>query len=218
MTGDAMHPDGGLIRLFPLPNLVLFPGAVQPLHIFEPRYRQMTADALAGDRLIALVLPKPGWEKEYAERPAIHSVACVGRIAGEQRLADGRFNLLLQGTRRAQIVDEVATGKLYRSARVEVLEDVPCADVGQEADLRGLLREQAPEWFHGQSELRDQFLELIAGELALGMLADLIAFALPLDAEFKQMLLEELDVRKRVDLLLRQLSRPRTFPPDFSAN
>ena len=66
--------------------------------------------------------------------------------------------------------------------------------------------------------MRDQFLELIAGELALGMLADLIAFALPLDAEFKQMLLEELEVPRRVDQLLRQLGRPRAFPPDFSAN
>ena len=218
MNGTEFVPDGGLIRLFPLPNLVLFPGAVQPLHIFEPRYRQMTADALAGDRLIALVLPTPGWEKEYAERPTIHSVACVGRIVGEQRLVDGRFNLLLQGTKRVRIVEEVTSAKLYRLARVELLDDLPCGDVGQEADLRGRLREQAPEWFHGQSELRDQFLELIAGELALGMLADLIAFALPLDAEFKQMLLEELEVPRRVDQLLRQLGRPRAFPPDFSAN
>src|SRR5712692_4628233 len=107
MNGAELTPDGGLIRLFPLPNMVLFPGAMQPLHIFEPRYRQMTADALAGDRLIALVLPSPGWEKEYADRPALHPMACVGRIAGEHRLADGRFNLLLQGMRRVRIVEEV---------------------------------------------------------------------------------------------------------------
>ena len=61
----------GMARLFPLPNLVFFPQVVQPLHIFEPRYRQMTADALAGDRLMALVLPRSGWEADYAGSPAV---------------------------------------------------------------------------------------------------------------------------------------------------
>src|SRR6266436_1472543 len=84
----------GHARLFPLPNLVFFPQVMQPLHIFEPRYRQMTADALAGDRLIALVLPKPGWEKDYADKPALHSIACLGRIMAEQALDDGRYNIL----------------------------------------------------------------------------------------------------------------------------
>src|SRR5271155_3631888 len=75
----------GKARLFPLPNLVFFPQVMQPLHIFEPRYRQMTADALEEDRLIALVLPRPGWDKPYAGSPAIHSVACLGRILAEQK-------------------------------------------------------------------------------------------------------------------------------------
>ena len=87
----------GQARLFPLPNLVFFPNVMQPLHIFEPRYRQMTADALAGDRFIAMVLPRPGWEKDYAGKPAIHRVACLGRVLAEQTLEDGRFNILLRG-------------------------------------------------------------------------------------------------------------------------
>src|SRR5215510_11390422 len=90
----------GTARLFPLPNLVFFPHVMQPLHIFEPRYRQMTADALAGDRLIALVLPTPGWEADYAGRPAIHPVVCLGQVVTEQRLEDGRYNLLLRGLTR----------------------------------------------------------------------------------------------------------------------
>src|SRR5437868_12939738 len=97
MSSDKLTPDDGVIRLFPLPKLVLFPGAMQPLHIFEPRYRQMTADALAGDRLIAMVLPRPGWEKDYYGRPAIHTTACIGTITSDQRLDDGRFNILLRG-------------------------------------------------------------------------------------------------------------------------
>src|SRR5216683_42003 len=76
----------GQARLFPLPNLVFFPQVMQPLHIFEPRYRQMTTDALEGDRLIALVVPKPGWEKGYAGKPAIQEVGCIGHIVAEQQL------------------------------------------------------------------------------------------------------------------------------------
>src|SRR6059058_955126 len=102
----------GSARLFPLPNLVFFPHVMQPLHIFEPRYRQMTADALAGDRFIALVLPTPGWEKDYAKAPALHSVGCLGRIIAEQRLDDGRFNILLRGLGRIRLVREIAGQKL----------------------------------------------------------------------------------------------------------
>src|SRR5437016_14374624 len=87
----------GVARLFPLPNLVLFPQGMQPLHIFEPRYRQMTADALAGDRLIALVLPRPGWEANYAGNPDLHSVACLGKIVADQKMDDGCYNILLPG-------------------------------------------------------------------------------------------------------------------------
>jgi Lon protease-like protein len=219
MTSDELTPDGGVVRLFPLPNLVLFPGAVQPLHIFEPRYRQMTADALAGDRLIALVLPMPGWEKDYAGKPALHDVACVGRIGAEQQLADGRFNLLLHGLRRIRIIEEVSQAKLYRAARVEFLDEAAYSDVAEEAVFRQRLREHAPEWFGGQTELRDQFLGLIDSDLGLGVLIDLIAFALPLDPEFKQMLLEELNVPQRFERLLHQLSiSRRPFPPEFSPN
>src|SRR5204863_9636969 len=87
----------GTARLFPLPNVVLFPHVVQPLHIFEPRYRQMTADALAGDQLIAPALLRPGWEGDYEGRPATYPVVCVGKIVSEQQLPDGRFNILLRG-------------------------------------------------------------------------------------------------------------------------
>src|SRR3954467_6057418 len=119
----ALANFGGTARLFPLPNLVLFPHVVQPLHVFEPRYRQMTADALGGDRLIALVLLKPGWESEYEGRPAVHPVACLGRVVADQLLPDGRYNLLLRGLSRARIVEEVDSGKMYRGARVELLAD-----------------------------------------------------------------------------------------------
>src|SRR3954453_7814780 len=119
-----MHDDysplsvfSGMARLFPLPNLVFYPQVMQPLHIFEPRYRQMTADALAGDRRIALVLPRPGWEADYAGAPAVHAVACLGTVVADHQLEDGRYNLLLRGDRRIRIEAELPHDRLYRLAR-----------------------------------------------------------------------------------------------------
>src|SRR6266446_3214585 len=125
MQEDSSIPVSfdGVTRLFPLPNIVLFPYVTLPLHIFEPRYRQMTADALAGDRLIAMVLLKPGFEAEYEQRPPLHTVACLGRILADQQTDDGRYNILLRGLKRVRILSEMPPDELYREARVELLED-----------------------------------------------------------------------------------------------
>ena len=216
----------GKVRLFPLPNLVFFPHVMQPLHIFEPRYRQMTADALAGDRLIAMALPKPGWEEEYSNAPPLHSVACLGHISAEQCLDDGRFNILLHGIARVRIVKEVKSKKLYRVARTEILHEVPLADEHLSCRWRRTLIEKSPRWLSNQDEFVDQFQKLLHSDLALGILCDIITFALPLDAEFKQQLLEELDVETRLQVLhdflecSKELAAhaDRKFPPEFSAN
>src|SRR5262249_49092639 len=100
----------GSARLFPLANVVLFPRVMLPLHIFEPRYRQMTADALATDRLIAMVLLKDEREEEDEERPALHSVACLGKILIDHRLEDGRYNFLLRGLSLDRILREIMHG------------------------------------------------------------------------------------------------------------
>src|SRR5450432_4083147 len=91
------------VPLFPLPNVVLFPRAVLPLHIFEDRYKAMTADVLAGERYIAMALLQTGWEKNYHRRPEIDPVLCVGKILSLEKLPDGKYNLLLQGHLRAEI-------------------------------------------------------------------------------------------------------------------
>src|SRR5687768_16791214 len=91
----------GVVRLFPLPSLVLFPDGFVPLKIFEPRYRAMVKDAVADDALVAVALLKPGWEDAYAGNPPIHPVVCVGKILRYRRLPDGKFDLLLYGVLRA---------------------------------------------------------------------------------------------------------------------
>src|SRR6516165_4306322 len=110
-------------RLFPLPKVVLFPHAVMPLHIFEPRYRQMTEDALATDKLVTIVQWRPPYPTAPGAEPELEEIGCLGRILEHQRLADGKFNCLLLGCKRVRLGRELPVGKLYRIAQVEILED-----------------------------------------------------------------------------------------------
>src|SRR5687767_2795704 len=125
------------VPLFPLPGVVLFPHAVLPLHIFEERYRAMTADVLRSHRQVAMALLRPGWERDYYGRPAIEPVVCVGTILSHERLADGRYNFLLQGHTRARVVEEVAGGA-YREARLERVVQTDADEAGLLEARRGL--------------------------------------------------------------------------------
>src|SRR5471032_3298722 len=113
-----------LLPLFPLPNVVLFPNVFLPLHIFEPRYREMVADALASDRMIGMVLLRPGWDQDHEGRPAIYSIGCSGVLTHTERLPDGRYNLVLRGIERFRIVRE-DDARSYRRARIDPLVDRP---------------------------------------------------------------------------------------------
>jgi Lon protease-like protein len=108
------------IPIFPLPNAVLFPNVFLPLHIFEPRYREMVGDALEGDRIIGMTLLRPGWEAEYEGRPPIYAIGCAGLITHAERLPDGRFNIVLRGLEKFRVLEENDT-RPYRIARVESL-------------------------------------------------------------------------------------------------
>ena len=123
-----------LLPLFPLPNVVLFPNVFLPLHIFEPRYREMVADALTSDRLIGMVLLRPGWERDYEGRPPVYPIGCSGVITHVERLSDGRYNIVLRGLERFRILGEDA-GRAYRRAIVE-----PLAEAQVEADDRRAIR------------------------------------------------------------------------------
>jgi uncharacterized protein len=117
-----------LLPIFPLPNVVLFPNVFLPLHVFEARYRAMVADALAGDRMIGMVLLKPGFEADYQGRPPIYPIGCAGVITHAEPLADGRFDIVLRGLEKFRIVGEDQT-KAYRVASVESLpEDTPATE------------------------------------------------------------------------------------------
>ena len=108
------------IPIFPLPNAVLFPNVFLPLHIFEPRYREMVADSLAGDRVIGMVLLRPGSQADYEGRPPVYPVGCAGLITHSEALADGRYNIMLRGIEKFRIVGE-QSDRSYRLAQIEVL-------------------------------------------------------------------------------------------------
>ncbi len=219
----------GRVRLFPLPNLVLFPHAVQALHVFEERYREMLADAVADDQLLAMALLAPGWEADYDGRPPIHPMACLGRIIWRQPLEDGRSNILLAGLRRVRVTSELETTRTYREAEVALCDDVypPLSTENRPAAacrLLKLLHRRAPGFFQ---QLPSDLAEALP-EIPLGTVCDLVAHRLNLDAACKQRLLEELDVDRRAGLLLQQLGPAadpllaatgnQDFPPEFSAN
>lgn len=194
---DALPDEfDGRVRIFPLPNLVLFPHVVLPLHVFEPRYRAMVADALEGDRCIAMALLEPGWEGNYEGNPPVHPMCCLGRIVEHRRLPDGRYYLLLQGLARVRVRAEHDAGKPFRTAEATVHADAPGADDAH-APLRGqlcdLLAKVLPE------AVRERLLQ---SQLPLGMLADVVSYTLDLDVLTKQQLLEELDVAARARLLV----------------
>jgi len=109
-------PESGIVPVFPLPNAVLFPRTVLPLHIFEPRYRAMVSDAEAGDGMIAIALLKPGFEKDYEGSPPIHTLGTIGRIGQLERLPDGRSTLNLVGLLRVEL-SEIPSNRPYRQAR-----------------------------------------------------------------------------------------------------
>lgn len=114
------------LPLFPLSNVVLFPGVFLPLHVFEARYRALVKDALAGDRVIGMVLLKPGYEHEYEGRPPMFATGCAGLITHVEQLPDGRYNLVLRGVEKFRIEEEEpAAGRSYRVARVEYLDERP---------------------------------------------------------------------------------------------
>jgi Lon protease-like protein len=123
------------IPIFPLPGTVLFPNVFLPLHIFEPRYRAMVNDTLEGDRIVGMVLLRPGYDAEYEGRPPVYDIGCAGVITHAERLGDGRFNIVLRGIEKFRITGEDAS-RSYRLAHVQPLPERPGAEE------RELLRRQ----------------------------------------------------------------------------
>ncbi len=225
----------GEVPLFPLPSVVLLPGGLLPLHVFEQRFRDMVKDALSNERLIGMALLKPGYQANYDGNPAIEDHVCVGRIALEHELDDGRWNMVLVGLRRARVLHEDQS-RSYRLAQVELLPDTMSADEEGESVQAQWLRSCLEDLPHtlmrdpGRLALVTRMLaDEVPAALSLGAAADLAADALLLGVRDRLALLGTGDASERVAVLaqmlkrrvreLDQLQRPSgIWPPRFSKN
>ena len=195
------------VPVFPLAGALLFPRGQLPLHIFEPRYRAMVRDALASDRLIAMVQPKEGEVDEAP--PALFEIGCIGRIGTCEELEDGRFNIVLEGLSRFRIAREARVDTLYRQVDADrsgfTEEEDPVLALLQRAEVEREARRYADalgyrvEW-DSVSRLDDE------------MLVNGIAQIAPLDVGSKQALLEAPGLAERADLLVQFMQFQRMAP------
>lgn len=198
------------VPIFPLAGALLFPRTQLPLHIFEPRYRAMVRDALAGDRLIAMVQPR-----DSNEPAAVFEIGCLGRIVGSEQLGDGRYNIVLEGIHRIRIANEAEVSTPYRQVDAECarfkLEEEDPLPIAQRADLERECRRFAQalgyvvDW-QAVAQLDDQ------------MLVNGIAQIMPLEVGGKQALLEATGLTARADLLVQFMQFQRMSPggPDVT--
>jgi Lon protease-like protein len=193
------------IPVFPLAGALLFPGTQLPLHIFEPRYREMVRDALAGDRLIGMVQTR-----DSAEPPALFEIGCLGRIEAAEEMEDGRFNLVLEGTSRFRILRELAVETPYRQVEADSSGFLD----GEEEDPLGLahradLEQEARRYADALGYSVDW--DAVA-RLDDEMLVNGIAQIAPLDVGSKQALLEAPDMAARCELLVQFMQFQRMIP------
>jgi Lon protease-like protein len=186
------------IPLFPLPDVVLFPHVSLPLHIFEPRYRKMVADALSGHRTIGMILLRPGWKDDYYGRPPVFASGCAGRIETCQELEGGKYNIVLRALSRFRVIEEHA-GEPYRVATVEPRpehEDPAAADLdGARRRVLAAIGRAAD----GPATL------VLNSDLPHGPFVDALAQSLPLDPLERQSLLDCDSVAERYARLLEVL-------------
>jgi Lon protease-like protein len=200
----ATAPDGGLgaalrrLPLFPLPNAVLFPHALLPLHIFEERYRVMVRDVLSGSRCLAIGL-LVSETSEDEELPAVQPIAGVGEVVMAHELPDGRFNLVLRGRARVHIDRELPSGRPYRLVTATELPDHPIANPAEIADAEQTLRALIGRLADAIPEGGELLRQVAAAQESPAELVDGVASALIVDPALRQRLLETRDVSQRLE-------------------
>src|SRR5438067_6901427 len=195
-------PEGEfLLPLFPLPNLVFFPRTRLPLHVFEPRYRQMVADAVAADQRFGIVLLRPGWETDYFGALPIYGYGTVGQIEQAVPLDDGRYNILVRGEVRFRVVGEVSR-EPYRTARV-IVQPEESHNESRRYEQKSWLADLSRQYLH---YLPDQIAVPEIDTVELEALTNALIMSLNLDVQEKQRLLEIDDLIARADEVGRELT------------
>ena len=185
-----------IVPIFPLPDVTFFPHTLLPLHVFEARYRLLVIDALERDRRLAVVKLKPGYEATYAGKPEVHPVAGLGEIVSCERLATGRYNILLRGESRVRLEQELASDTLYRLVRARRLADAEPA--GDLSPALARIRAACKTLLTALARPADLLDTALADGQPAGVIADRVAAAVLPDGATRQRLLETLDVAARV--------------------
>ncbi len=200
------------IPVFPLDSVTLLPQQVLPLHIFEPRYRQMVEHVLDGAGQIAMaVFRGERWKQEYHGRPPLRPCVCIGQIIQHERLADGRYNLLLQGVCRARIVEESppSAERLFREAMLQPLSTPHAEETTPELDSMrrsvGRMLTEGPLTHFAAAEAVAEYAD--DEDVPTNAFFELIAFTLISDPEVRYRLLAEADALRRVGVVQDELKR-----------
>lgn len=188
------------LKVFPLPPVVLLPGAAVPLHIFEPRYRDLVKDALATDGILALAQVLPGQESLLAGKPALEPMLCVGVIGPHEPLEDGRYNLVLVGLARARLKRELPAAHAYREVEAELVEDGPVEEA-VEANLRQAVVELVARVPLEVGKRVAQVTSRVTG----GALADVVASTFMQDVPRRFEVLCETDAQQRAEVVTEEL-------------
>ncbi len=218
MQRDLAQVDLSDVALFPLPEVLLLPHGMLPLHLFEQRYRDMMEDVLEREEkpIMAMASLAPGWKQNYMGRPDIHKVVCVGVVSRYERLDDGRFNLVLGGAIRANIVREIA-GKSYRRAVLEPIVDI---NASEDCLLRSRLRLRSlciHSALRRQTAASRELLRIIDNHsIEVPMLLDILLHALSEDSALKQLILAEADLARRLSIGIDALEA--AYPPVHPAH
>ncbi|WP_341209718.1 LON peptidase substrate-binding domain-containing protein [uncultured Sphingomonas sp.] len=183
------------LSIFPLPGALLFPQLHLPLHIFEPRYRAMVSDAMARDRRIAMIQPRP--DSEDADTPDLFDVGCVGRIAEVEALDDGRYNLILQGLTLFRVRRELVVTTPFRQVEAELLPTT--ADETLSLGARASLEMESRRFAEAHGYSVDW---TSVGRLDDVSLVNGVAQIAPFDVAAKQALLEAPDLATRAEMLV----------------
>ncbi len=192
-----MIPLPETIKIFPLSEVVLFPDTLMPLHIFEPRYQEMLSDALRGDRLIGMTLIRDGGPSGH---PSVFSTGCAGKIVEHEALEDGRSLIVLQGTLKFRIREETASGKAYRTVRVQALHEAP-PPIEKVRVWRDELCRAVKEFIEA-SGVDDETAETAVENLDSASAVNYLSAVIPFPPIEKQSLLECPTMETRYDRLL----------------
>ena len=190
------------IPLFPLPGMVFIPYTVLPLHVFEPRYRDLVDDAMAGDRYLAVPRLKPGWENSYEASPAVFPVAGFGKILRYEPLADGRANIVLLGLGRIRIRNEMLPDRLYRIAEGSLLPDeLPLRGVSAIKARVTRLRMMLAQIVGSRPELAERIGPMLHKEMDEVPFVNSLAHLVLPDVDARQNYLEVSCVEDRIELV-----------------